>query len=360
MKNNLKLLFLFVSFLTLTSCIEEDHFGESDSANIKKIMVSNQSGPAIINANEATVIVEIPGGVDLSEIVIQSLELSSFATSSIQPGDIVDLNQDVSITLTSENGTSRVWTLTAFVASSTPQLDNGNLNQWYQTATEYYEPGQSAASTIWGTGNRGTQLLNKLATYPKDLGNGNLAAQMETLSNGPLGSIFGTPISAGSLFTGYFNPDNIDPANPEAAVEFGTPFAGRPSKIRLKYSYEAGAVNKSKTGEVLNYSDAADIYALLEVRLNGVEKRLATAWFRTENDQVGLMTIEIPFTYGTLDSSFPEYTNPANGLFVENDQVDYILPTHITFVATSSFDGAKFNGAVGSKLVVDDIELIYE
>ena len=358
---NLKYIAVLSSIVFLfTSCINEDYFGESSYAEIKKITVSNQSGNAIINTEEAKVTVEIPGGVDLSGITVQTLELSSFASGNISVGDTIDLNDPFTVNLISENGTARTWTISAFVASATPQLDNGNLNKWYQTATEYYEPGESAATTIWATGNRGTQLLNKLATYPKDLGNGNLAAQMETLSNGPLGAVFGTPISAGSLFTGFFNPDKIDPSNPEAATEFGTPFAGRPKSLKLKYSYEPGTVNKSKSGAPLDYSDACDIYVLLEVRINGNVERLATAWLRSDALQSELTTVEIPFQYGDLNANAPEYMQPENGRYVDAEQVAYILPTHLSFVASSSFDGANFAGAVGSKLVVDDIELVYE
>ena len=218
---NVKYILLLIgTTLWMTSCIEEDHFGESDYANIKKMVVSNQSGNAIIDNVNSKVTIEIPGGVDLSEITIQTLELSSFASSDFEVGDTLDLNEDVLMTILSENGVSRTWTIKAFVASSTPQLSNYDLNLWYLTATNYYEPGESASNTIWGTGNRGTQILNRLATFPKDLGNGNAAAQMETLDNGPLGTMFGAPISSGSLFTGFFNPDNIDPTNPEAAIEF--------------------------------------------------------------------------------------------------------------------------------------------
>ena len=35
-------------------------------------------------------------------------------------------------------------------------------------------------------------------------------------------------------------------------------------------------------------------------------------------------------------------------------------PTHITIVFTSSKDGDLFTGAVGSILIVDDLELLYE
>lgn len=346
--------------LFFTSCVKEDFFGESDYANIKKMVVSNQTGIAKIDTTTATVTVEIPGGVDLGEITIQTLVLSSFATSDKKVGDAIDLNSAASLTIVSENGTQRIWTIKAYVASATPQLDNYDLNKWYQTSTEYYEPGESAATTIWGTGNRGTQILNKLATIPKDLGGGNLAAQMETLDNGTIGILFGTPISSGSLFTGFFNADNIDPSNPEAAIEFGTPFAGRPDKIRLKYSYTPGAENKDKSGNVLEYSDACDIYALLEVRMGGNIQRLATAWFRSEDLQEDLFTLEIPFIYGPLDGSFPEYMKPGNNVYVDAEEANFILPTHITFVASSSFGGASFAGAIGSKLVVDDVEMVYE
>lgn len=351
---------LFALFLLFTSCIKEDHFGASEFANIKAISVSNQSGSAIINTEDASVTVEIPGGVELTNTVIQTLEVSSFATSSIAVGDTVDLNEPLTVTLVSENGTSTIWTINAFVATESPQLNNGNLNQWYQTPTEYFEPGESAATTIWATGNRGTQILDRLATIPEDLGNNNLAAKMITLSNGPLGSTFGTPISAGSLFTGSFNADNINPSDPAAATEFGIPFSGRPTILKFKYSYEPGDENKTQSGQLLDYGDAADVYVLLEVRLDGDIKRLATAWFRTDDLQADLVTVEIPFTYGQLDTTFPDYTQPENGLFVANDEVEFILPTHISFVASSSFDGANFAGAVDSTLIIDDIELVYE
>jgi len=352
--------FLLAGLFWMNSCIREDHFGQSEYANIKSLLVSNQSGNAVINTEMAIVVVQIPAGVDLSKIKVEKIELSSFAKSDLKAGDLIDLNHEVHVNVASENGTARQWTITADVASATPQLDNYDLNLWYTTSGNYKEPGESAANTIWGTGNRGTQLLNKLATKPIVINGSNLAAQMETLDNGPLGSVFGAPISSGSIFTGFFNPDKIDPANPEAAIDFGTLFTGRPKKMQFKYSYQPGAVNKDKQGNVLSYSDAADIYALLEVRENGVAKRLATAWVRTENLQDELKVKEIVFTYGALDSSFPSYMKPKNNLYVSAADAAFVLPTHITFVASSSFAGAKFAGAIGSKLVVDDVIMIYD
>jgi len=351
--------FLFITLFTL-SCVHEDYFGLSPYGNIKKFLVSNQAGNAVIDNSNFTITVEIPGGVDLSAVTIQNLELSSFAIADKSVGDVLDLNDDAIIQVTAEDGSVHAWTIHSFVASSTPQLKNGDMNQWYKTASDYYEPGESASSTIWGTGNPGTQILNKLATIPEDYGSNNLAAKMITLYNGNLAATFGTPISAGSIFTGVFNPDNIDPSNPEAAIEFGTPFVGRPDKIILKYSYVPGPVNKDKKGNVLNYGDKCDIYALFEIRAGGKTERLATAWFRAEDSQTALTEIEIPVIYGALDNSYPDYMKPIDHGFVSADSASFVLPTHITFVATSSFDGANFAGAIGSTLIIDDIEMLYK
>lgn len=356
-----KTIYLILWVLVLTvSCVGEDYFGFSSYGNIKSISVSNQASNAEISNDSLQVIVEIPAGVDLSTIVLEQLEVSSFAVTDKNIGDTLNLETPQLITITAEDGSQYKWQVKSFIATENPQLDNFDLNQWYKTSTDYFEPGADANSTIWGTGNPGTQILNKLATTPIDLGASNLAAKMETLDNGKLAGTFGAPISAGSIFTGVFNSDKIDPSNPQAAIEFGTPFAGRPLKVRFKYAYEAGDENKNKDGDLLDYSDACDIYALLEVRSGGKVERLATAWLRSEDAQNELVTKEVEFTYGELDDSFPDYMKPLEEHYVSKDSASFVLPTHVTFVGSSSYDGANFAGAIGSLLVIDDVEFVYE
>lgn len=355
-----KLFTYLLLIIAVTACVNEDHFGLSSHGNIIRIEVSNQANNAIINSSEKSITVEIPAGVDLSEITIEILELTSFASSNKNIGDKLDLNQTQNISITAEDGSTHEWSIESFIASANPQLSNGDFNLWYKTSSNYYEPGADATTTIWGTGNQGTQILNKLATTPTDFGEGNLAAHMETLDNGSIAGTFGAPISAGSIFTGVFNADKIDPSNPEAAIEFGMPFSGRPKSIRLKFSYSPGLVNKDKSGNELDYGDACDIYALFEIRQGGKTERLATAWYRSDEEQTNFQSLEIPLSYGELDQSFPDYMQPIDHGYVSADSASFVLPTHITFVASSSFDGAKFAGAIGSILIIDDIEMIYE
>lgn len=350
---------LLLMIICLFGCVEEDFFGLSSFGEIKSLEVSNQASQAVIDKKGKTVTVEIPGGVDLTNIVIRSLTLSSYADSDKKVGDIINLTDSTLIHVIAEDGTLTVWTIKAEVAALNPQLANSDFNAWYKTADGYYEPGDDPATTIWGTGNPGTKILGLFPTTPLEITDDNLAVRMETLFNGNIPAGFGTPISAGSIFTGKFNPDKIDLSNPMAAIDFGTPFAGRPESFIIKYSYLPGAENKDKQGNPLPYDDACDIYILLEIRdVSGI-RRLATAWFRTDEIVEEAVIEQVDFIYGELPPDAPDYARPPDGNYVRADSASFILPTHLTFVASSSFDGNNFAGAVGSVLIIDDLELIY-
>lgn len=356
-----KLILIIIPIILVSACIEEDFFGLSSYGEIKSIEVSNQASQAVINPETKYVSIEIPGGVDLSNVTIQKLGLSSFATSDVTIGDSINLTDSAIMKVIAEDQVSMTtWTLKASVASSTPQVPNSDFDVWYQTSDGYYEPGESAESTVWGTGNPGTKILGLFATTPLEIEDGNLAARMETLYNGDLAAGFGTPISAATIYTGKFDPDNISITDPQAAIDFGTPFSGRPGSFKLKYTYEPGPKNKDKQGNPLSYGDACDIYLLLEVRTTSSNKRLATAWFRNDEAIQDITQLQVSLTYGELPADAPDYAKPPDGQYVSADSAEFILPTHLTFVATSSFDGANFAGAVGSLLIIDDLELIYE
>lgn len=94
--------------------------------------------------------------------------------------------------------------------------------------------------------------------------------------------------------------------------------------------------------------------------LTNKTERLATAWFRSGNEVTSLNELFVDFIYGELDNSYPDYLKPKNGLFVSVDSAAFVLSTHITFVASSSFNGDNFAGVVGSTLIIDDFELIYK
>lgn len=350
-----RLLIVFALF-SIAGCVKEDVFGLSDFGRIKTISLRNQANTPLIDNDQKMVEVEMPQGVQLDSVIIDDLTLSSFASSSKNVGDVLDLSSDAELTVITESGTTVKWTIRAIVASATPQLNNNDFELWYQTGDGYYEPGESTGTTIWGTGNPGTQIIGILSTTRVERETGNYVVKMTTEDNGNFG-IFGTPISAGTVYTGKFNSDNLDPTDPIAAIDFGTNFSGRPISVSFDYKYEPGTENRDRDKNLLNYPDSCDVYALLEVR-NGTEvKRLATAWFRSSETVTDYNNQVATFTYGPLGDEFPDYMKQAT--FVGTDSAQVILPTHITFVATSSFDGAVFSGAIGSTLELDNVIMQY-
>ena len=48
------------------------------------------------------------------------------------------------------------------------------------------------------------------------------------------------------------------------------------------------------------------------------------------------------------------------GAIITVEFANYFSPTHLTFVASSSYDGANFAGAIVSTLVVDVIAMVYK
>lgn len=358
MKNyNISILLMLV--IIISSCIKEDHFGYSSFGEIKSIQISNQSGNASINSNDKTVAVNIPAGVSLQNLRVNELSLSSFAITTIEEGSEIDLREPLTITIISEDESSTNWTITANVATDDPQLANNDFEYWYQVNAGYYEPGLDESSTIWGSANAGGSMLDKIATTPFEITTGNLVAKLETLDNGFLGNLVGAPITTATIFTGKFHTDRIVLDNPRVAVELGVPFTGRPKAFTFQYQYEPGPVYKDRGGNVLEYGDQCDIYMFLEVREGDVSKRLATGLFRSGEVVDEMTQIRVDLIYGELDASFPEEHLPEDG-FVSEELVEFILPTHISFLATSGFEGDLFKGAIGSTLLLDDLELIYE
>lgn len=101
--------FVLFSFIGIcsTSCLKEDHFGESSNAVIKEFSILGQEDDAVIDNENNTVTVTISRLINTG--VILKLEITSFATSSKNTGDTVDFKGDNTIEITAEDGTIVIW-----------------------------------------------------------------------------------------------------------------------------------------------------------------------------------------------------------------------------------------------------------
>ncbi len=236
------------------------------------------------------------------------------------------------------------------------ELKDSVKNRFYV----FYEEDLFQKQYVWATANEGYKINNQSASedeYPSVvepngyIGNG---VKLVTRSTGALGNMVKMPIAAGNLFLGKFNVKNAM-SDPLGATQFGTPFTLRPQSMRGWYKYQPGFVVKDKNNKVLDKIDQFDIYAVLYEPtedmpyLNGgniLTDNSIVAVARVEDRMHGddFVYFDIPFVYRD------------DKLIDEEKLADFKY--HLAVIFTSSINGAYFEGAVGSTLVVDEVEIV--
>ncbi len=347
---------LLISIIALTllvvSCVKEDYFGRSALKEIRYFTITQQAGNTEIIQDSLLIRVSVAPSANLAQLFADSIGLSSYARVTPGVGVVQDFSRPVTYTVTAEDGSTVAYTVIVTRGSTTPQLDNSSLDDWYTPAGKnYQEPGKDD-NTIWATGNAGVVTLTTANVNPTVVSGTDRAAEMVTKDLGALGQLTGQRMAAGTVFTGKFV---LDIANPLNSTKFGVPFTGSPSSFTVSYTYVPGTPYRDGRGNVLNKEDSCDIYLLLENRENNQVKRLATGWFRSGISVSAFTDITVPLVYGALPAGTPAYQFPANGLF--GTAADPV--THITFVAASSAYGATYEGGTNTRLVINNVRMNY-
>ena len=238
-------------------------------------------------------------------------------------------------------GSEQTFTTVAAVA-----LENGKLENWSQDGKVWY-PNASDADPFWGTGNPGAANFIGNLTEPTDESISGKAALLETKN-----AII--KLGAGNLFTGDFQLDGLN-----GLLHFGREFSSFPTALRLYYKYTSTTINMigDNVGDLASMKgepDICHIYIALsdksepyEIRNNPSNRQLfnkddaniiAYGEFSSNQSTSSYKQIEIPLEY--------RYTNRT--------------PKYIIIVASSSKYGDYYIGGVGSKLWLDEMELVYE
>ena len=238
-------------------------------------------------------------------------------------------------------GNEQTFTTVAAVA-----LKNGKLENWSQDG-KVWNPNASGVDPFWGTGNPGAANFIGNLTEPTDESISGKAALLETKN-----AII--KLGAGNLFTGDFQLDGLN-----GLLHFGREFSSFPTALRLYYKYTSTTINMigDNVGDLASMKgepDICHIYIALsdkseayEIR-NDPDKRqlfdkddaniIAYGEFSSNQSTSSYKQIEIPLEY--------RYTNRT--------------PKYIIIVASSSKYGDYYIGGVGSKLWLDEMELVYE
>lgn len=159
-------------------------------------------------------------------------------------------------------------------------------------------------------------------------------------------------IAAGNLFIGSFEVGQAL-NNAMKATRFGFPFFYYPLKLKGWYKYKAGA-NFSSKGEIIEgRKDKCDIYGVLYETDDNVQFLDGSTSLTSPNIVALARNLDaLPETDNWKEFSFK--FEPQNGKSIDpNKLMKGIYKLGIVF--SSSADGAKFEGAVGSTLYIDKV-----
>lgn len=367
---------------TLTSCFKDEPLNAECDIEQAYIHVDNPEAmffskndtlqKVLYTENEISF--NVRRGTDLSALAPRFV-ITEGATIQPENGSTHDFtNGPVAYTVTSEDGQ---WTRTynvkfnivtrTFTDSLRYDFKDYALDE---KSNKYYEWTETTADgtktrNFWSTGNggfaicRGSYAPDKYPTIPLpgEGVDGGIAMKLTTSDTGPLGAATNMRIAAGNLFIGKFDPQTaLDPSKTMEATMFGRPTDVKPLTLCGYYKYKPGAKFQNVKGkEVKGRTDKGSIYAVMYRNhdADGKEVVLHGDNVLTSDMIVGKAVLE---NVETTDE-WTRFDVP----FVFSEEINEDLLANrgysLAVVFSSSEDGAKFEGAVGSTLLISKVRV---
>lgn len=237
----------------------------------------------------------------------------------------------------------------SFTTAAAVPLENGSFDNWSSEAASNGTLWQPWSTTsFWDTGNKGaTTIADSNSTPTTETCNGSgKAASLET-------KWVVLKLAAGNIFTGsYVRTDGTN-----GVLSFGREFNSFPSKLRINYKYTSATIDKVGDDSLENLKgrpDSCHIYialtdwdAPLEIRTRPSERQLFN-----KNDSHVIAYAE--YISGSSDAQYKQKDLVLDYRYTNR------TPKYILIVASASKYGDYFTGGVGSKLLIDNFELIYD
>ncbi len=371
--HNLFTIILLGSLFALTACSSDDDNLNSE-ADIIEASIENQeellqNTPSITNEKVTFTLKNSPENYNFSP------EFTLSSGASIEPGNGVELDftNDQTYVVTSEDQQySKTYTI-SFVYDEESNTDNYRLFSFEEVSSdnegnyhEFYETNSSNQKIYnWGTGNPGfsvTLAINEEELIPEayptyqTTGYEGKGVRMETKSTGELGAAFGAPLAAGNLFLGEFQ--EITQPDPRQGVFFGRNYAYETAPKTLKgyFKYKRGEdfqVN-SEEGSSLT-EDGWNAYGILFEKTE--DDNFLRGDFTLDDPRIVSIAM-LPEDQRVEAEDWTAFSIPFE--FVEGKSFDSSKEYMYTIVFTASKEGDLFNGAVGSVLHIDEVELLME
>ena len=244
----------------------------------------------------------------------------------------------------------------SFTTVAAAELPNGGFEDWsegYTQSGNAFQVPNKAGEAFWGTGNEGSMTMESIGnvTYPTSESVSGQAALLES-------KYAIIKLAAGNLFTGEFG---FDPDHTlDGQLTFGRPFTSFPTALSLYYKYTSATIdqigqNVGSLADLEGQPDMCHIYIALTDKQytiknwsgnNGNYRQLF------DKDDSGIIA------YGEFISD--ESTSSFQQIEIPIEYRANRVPKYIIIVASSSRYGDYYIGGVGSKLWIDEMELVYE
>lgn len=287
-------------------------------------------------------------------------------TESTFSKEITGLTPGTTYEYQAMDGTQASTVTCEFTTETTFQPENASFEAVSDSSSIILIHG-TGQSTWWDTGNHGSSTMNKNVTTPdtsvKHSGNQSLLLSSQFVGIGKIGKF-----AAGNLFAGKY----LDTEGTDGVLGWGRPCTSRPKALKVYVRYEPATVDNGGDYITNGATDQGIIYVAIGdwagQEANGgtwpfvVRTKKASSLFSTEK---GTYSGDGIIAYG--EKTFEEAYNDGGNMKELTINLDYDnfggnqrKPTSIIIVASASKYGDYFQGGDGSKMWLDDMELIYE
>ena len=318
---------------------------------------SNESGSGSAEAFAMTTRATVTGNVQSGKTpTVEYRKESETSWSTVPPANVSTSGNTFSATLTGLSASTTykyrisvdgsAGSEQTFTTAAATPLENGAMEEWSQDGKQW-NPWAAGNDAFWGTGNPGAAAFIGNLTTPTDESVKGQAALLETKN-----AII--KLGAGNIFTGDFALDGLN-----GLLHFGRPFSAFPSSLRLNYKYTSATINMigDNVGDLASLKGQPDMFQIYialsdrsepyEIRNDPKNRQL----FDPEDDGI--------IAYGEYTSSETVSTYKQLEIPLEYRATNR-TPKYIIVVASSSKYGDYYIGGVGSKLWLDEMELVYE
>lgn len=322
-------------------------------------------GDVIINEESKTItfMVADTAKAEYLTALVPTIEVSEKATVTPASGVAQDFSngKTVTYTVTAENGTT-----VEYVASISGNASFYDFESWSYGSTSYPEEQDCPILNGWACCNDAVLLIKKMGIlggityegeYPvrpsiDDVHAGEKALLLESVDTKG-GNIFSTPVpkvTAATAFLGTFNAFGALGGDPMATTSFGVMYDKQPLKVTGFYKYTPGAEFYNANGELqAGVTDKCSLSAVL-YEVSSEDETLNGGNIYTSDKIVA----KAVFTNDKAVESYAPFE--LNLEYVKDYDSSKLYKFAVIFSASA--DGASYNAAVGSKLLIDDVTII--